>query len=239
MLLSFAAMATMPDGDENSPQSPECLRGTFSRSHVDQHDRVRSQYILQLIHGGRAMASGFGSEGGMPQTVNRRRAPKAAELLVVLGVIVLAVALLLPAVQASRERARRSHCINNLKQIGLGLQNYGDVYKCFPADATWGDGSRETILLNRRRPITIPGPSPFCRLPSRTRSTTRSIRQSLSWRIRRRPGNSPASMSVSNRGANETRDQTQSPRRNCFKPSSVRLPAVLPTRSSRGLMKCR
>ena len=78
----------------------------------------------------------------MPQTVNRRWAPKAAELLVVLGVIVLAVALLLPAVQASRERARRSHCINNLKQIGLGLQNYGDVYKCFPADATWGDGSR-------------------------------------------------------------------------------------------------
>jgi hypothetical protein len=88
------------------------------------------------------MASGFGSEGGMPQTANRRWAPKPVELLVVSGVIVLGVALLLPAVQASRERARRSQCNGNLKQIGLGLQNYGDVYKCFPADATWGDGSR-------------------------------------------------------------------------------------------------
>jgi prepilin-type N-terminal cleavage/methylation domain-containing protein len=54
------------------------------------------------------------------------------ELLVVIAIIAVLIALLLPAVQAAREAARRSQCLNNLKQIGIAIANYESSFKLYP-----------------------------------------------------------------------------------------------------------
>jgi prepilin-type N-terminal cleavage/methylation domain-containing protein/prepilin-type processing-associated H-X9-DG protein len=69
----------------------------------------------------------------------KRRAFTLVELLVVIAIIGILVALLLPAIQAAREAARRTQCKNNLKNIGLSIQNFYNTHKFFPTGGTEPD----------------------------------------------------------------------------------------------------
>ena len=113
-------------------------------------------------------------------TIRRSRGFTLVELLVVIAIIGIMIGLLLPAVQAARDAARRLQCSNNLKQLGLSMLNYESAFKRFPALRSGTAGFQSTLSGNHERRSAFVSLLPFLEQSNLYQTIDASIRTSIS-----------------------------------------------------------